>query len=187
MKLLGYLILLGLVQACDPYGFGFKKNPAYVLNEAFKSVLALDHESFIDISGKEALCLYGNSEGMAYLRTHLNQDSENVEIRSKLIRNSSIYTNAPHFVGYWSYYNEKYQVDIINKALNSEILRVVVECHFGFEGQKSDGYQNLKLKKYKMKECRLIKLIPAQFEGLPLRPECKQLAVALQPLEALVI
>jgi hypothetical protein len=179
MKRFSFLILLGLLQACDPYGFGFKMNPAFVLNEAFKSVLALDHEAFLDVSGKEALCLYGNPEGISYLRGNLNLDADKVEIKPKLIENSSKYTKAPHFVGYWSYYQEKYQINILDKATKDELLQVVVECHYGFEGEKKESYQNLKLKKYKMKECRVIKMIPLKFSALPLRDECQPLRVDL--------
>jgi hypothetical protein len=179
MKLLSFLILLGIFVACDPYGFGFKKNPAYVLNEAFEAVIALDHEAFLEVSGKEALCLYGNPEGVAYLRNNLKIDSETVEIKPKLLENSSKYTKFPQFVGYWSYYQEKYLVDILDKTSKAELLKVLVECHYGFEGQKSDKYQNLKIKKYKKKECRVIKIIPFKFAALPLKEVCKPLKVDL--------
>jgi hypothetical protein len=179
MKLLSFALLLGLIQACDPYGFGFKMNPAFVLNEAFKSVLALDHEAFVDVSGKEALCLYGNPEGVTYLRNNLNIDREQVEINPKLIANTSKYTKAPHFVGYWSYYQERYQVDIFDKKTKEELLKVVVECHYGFEGEKNPSYQNLKIKKYKKKECRVIKMIPFKFPVMEMREECIPLKVTL--------
>lgn len=179
MKQISLLILLGLVQACDPYGFGFKNNPAFVVNEAFEAVRDLSPEAFIEISGKEALCIYGNLEGLAYLKSNLILNSEDFEIKPKLIENSSQYTNSPKFVGYWSYYNEKYQLDISHKANQAELLNVIVECNYGFEGLKSEGYQNLKLKKYKRKECRLIKIIPKQFEPLPLTEQCQDLSVDL--------
>lgn len=180
MKLFSFLILLGLFQACDPYGFGFKKNPAYVLNEAFQAVLALDHEAFLEVSGKEALCLYGNADGVAYLRNNLKINDENVEIKPKLISNLSKRTDTPRWVGYWSYYHEMYQVDILDKTSKAELLRVAVECNYGFEGKKKPEYAKVtKTKKYKMKECRLIKVIPSKFSALPMREECNELRVDL--------
>lgn len=179
MKLVSFLALLGLVVACDPYGFGFKKNPAFVLNEAFESVVAMDVEAYVDVTGKEALCLYGNNDGLSYLRNNLSIKTENVEIKPRLIANSSQYTNSPHFVGYWSYYNERYQVDILDKVSKEEFLKVVVECHYGFEGEKNTKYQHMKLKKYKKKECRVIKVIPFKFKPLPMRAECEPLKVTL--------
>lgn len=179
MKLIGLILFLGLLQACDPYGFGFKHNPAFVLNEAFESVLSLDHEAFIAVSGKEALCVYGNAQGVTYLRDRMSIDPDKVEFRPKMVENSNKYTNNPLFVGYWSYYHEKYLVDIQDKQSKRELMSILVECHYGFDGEKSDSYQNLKLKKYKRKECRLIKLVPAQFEPLAIPAECDLLKVTL--------
>ncbi len=179
MKLISFAFILALFQSCDPYGFGFKMNPAFVLNEAFQSVLSLDHESFLDISGKEALCLYGNPEGITYLRNNMHIESDSILIEPKLIENTSKYTKIPKFVGYWSYYQERYLINILDKSSKKELLEVVVECHYGFEGEKNKSYENLKLKKYKKKECRVIKLIPFEFKALPINKECTPLVVTL--------
>lgn len=179
MKLVSFLMLLGLSIACDPYGFGFKKNPAYVLNEAFQAVLAMDVDSYLDVTAKEALCVYGNNDGLSYLRSNLNIKTDEVEIKPKLIANSSKYTNSPEYVGYWSYYNERYLVEILDKSTKEEFLRVAVECHYGFEGEKNPKYQQLKLKKYKKKECRVIKVLPSKFKPLPTRSACDPLRVNL--------
>lgn len=179
MKRIGLFFVLGLLQACDPYGFGFKQNPAYVLNEAFESVLSLNHEAFIEVTGKEALCLYGNAEGITYLRDNLSIDPDKVEIKPKMVENSNKYTNTPLFVGYWSYYHENYLLDILDKKTKQELMKVLVECHYGFDGEKSDDYQELKLRKYKKKECRLIKLVPSQFAALPVSQDCELLRVTL--------
>jgi len=179
MKLLFLLVTFGLIQACDPYGFGFKKNPAFVVNAAFESMLNLDTESFIEVSGKEALCLYGNPEGLSYLKEHLSVNTEKLDLKSKLIEDSSRYTNNPHFVGYWSYYNEKYELNVSDKTSEQELLKVFVECHYGFNGEKNENYENLKLNKYKKKECRVIKIQPLHFEGLEASEQCRNLLVEL--------
>lgn len=179
MKLMSFFLLLSTLIGCDPYGFGFKHNPAYVLNEAFEAVLAQDPDAFNAVSGKEALCLYGNVAGVTYLKNNLKIDVEKVEIKPKLIENSSHYTNLPQHVGYWSYYNERYQVDILDKNTKEEFFKVVVECHYGFEGEKSDKYKELKLRKYKKKECRVIKVIPFHFPSLKMTKECEPLKVNL--------
>jgi hypothetical protein len=179
MRFLGTMLLILISQACDPYGFGFKNNPAYVLDKAFQSVQDLDPESFIEATGKEALCLYGNLEGLAYLKSHIILDEKKLEIEPKLIENSSNYTDNPLYVGYWSYYHERYQLDIFEKATKAELMKVVVECNYGFEGFKSESYRNLKLKKYKKKDCKIIKIIPRQFDSLPMKKECELLQVEL--------
>lgn len=181
MKLFGFLILLGLFTACDPYGFGFKKNPAYVLDEAFQSVVAKDFDAFNEVSGKEALCLYGNSAGIAFLFGNLKVDADKIEIKPKILSNFSKHTAVPSYVGYWSYYQEIYQVDILDKVTKEELIKVAVECNYGFEGEKKAEYkQQMKLKKYKKRECRLIKIMPSKnFKTLPMTAECQQLAVTL--------
>lgn len=181
MKLFGMLIVLGLFTACDPYGFGYEKNPAYVLDEAFQSVIAKDYDAFNEVAGKEALCLYGNASGMAFLLGNLRIDADKVDIKPKILSNFSKHSAIPSYVGYWSYYREIYQVDILDKATKAELLKVAVECHYGFEGEKKAGYKDqMKLKKYKKRECRLVKILPSKyFSVLPMNEECKQLAVTL--------
>lgn len=181
MKLFGFFILLGLISACDPYGFGFKKNPAYVLDEAFQSVLAKDFNAFNEVSGKEALCLYGNANGIAYAYSNLKINSDKVEIKPKILSNFTKLTPVPEYVGYWSYYRETYQVDILDKDTKEELLRVAVECHYGFDGKKKDEYRKeMKKTKYKRRECRLVKVIPtAKFKVLPMTEECRPLEVKL--------
>lgn len=181
MKLFGLLILLGLFTACDPYGFGFKMNPAYVLDEAFQSVMALDFDAFNKVSGKEALCLYGNANGMAHIRSNLSINKDKVEIKPKLISNFTKATPVPEYVGYWSYYRETYQVDILDRDTKEELLRVAVECHYGFEGKKKAEYkEKMKLTKYKKRECQLVKVLPtAKFKVIPMNNECKLLEVKL--------
>ncbi|MBA2404834.1 MAG: hypothetical protein H0V66_08690 [Bdellovibrionales bacterium] len=180
MKLFSFLILLGLFVACDPYGFGFKKNPAYILNVAFQAVLSSDHEAFLAVSGKEALCLYGNPEGISYLRTNLKIDEEKIEIKPKLISNLTKRYENPIPVGFWSYYQEIYQIDILDKVSKEALLGVVVECNYGFAGQKKPEYAKVtKTKKYKMKECVLIKVMPSKFAALPIKAKCQPLKVTL--------
>lgn len=180
IKLFSVILMLGVLQSCDPYGFGFKNNPAFVISEAYQAVVSLDHESFVDVSGKEALCLYGNVAGISYLRSNLKLNAEAVDIKPKLIPDSNKHTATPQFVGFWSYYHERYQVDILDKASQAELFRVVIECNYGFGGAKKPEYaKSMKTKKYKVKECRLIKVLPSKFSALPMRPECVPLRVDL--------
>jgi hypothetical protein len=181
MKLIGFFFILSCVVACDPWGFGFKKNPAYVLTKAFEASMAEDPESFIQVSGREALCLYGNENGLEYLKLNMGlTDPEAVEIFPKLIQNSTKETRRnPVFVGFWSYYQERYTIDILNKLDKKELLQVIVECHYGMEGEKRPKHQDMKLKHYKKKECRVIKIIPFNFKALPMTEECRALQVNL--------
>lgn len=178
MKLLGLIFLLGLFQSCDPYKFGFKHNPAFILNEAFEAVKDKNAGAFTKISGKEALCVYGNDKGMQYLYNNLNIDVEEIKITPKLIASTVKFNTNPIHVGYWSYYTEVYEVNIIDRASHDQLLKVAVECNYGFEGEKKPEYKEVtKLTKFKKRECKLIKLIPAKFESLPVSNACRALKV----------
>lgn len=177
MKILGFLILLSTVVACDPYGFGFKKNPAYVLDEAFKAVSNLDVESFLEVTGREALCIYGNPKSLNYLKDNIIINTENVKLNPTKL--SNVHYTSPKFVGYWSYYHERYEIQILDKEKNEVLLETIVDCDYGFDGVKDSKYVNLKPKKYKMKECRAIKLSPKKFKALPLPDRCNAMKIAL--------
>lgn len=177
MKIFGFLALLSLLAACDPYGFGFPKNPAYVLDESFKSITNLDVDSFLEVTGKEALCLYGNEQGLHYLKEKINLDPSNVTLVPNVLETKHYPT--PVFVGYWSYYNERYQVQIRNKQTSEVLMETIVDCDYGIDGEKNPELVNQKPKKYKKKECRAIKLIPKTFESLPVPEKCEKLRVNL--------
>jgi hypothetical protein len=177
MKLLTLCFLLVAMVACDPYGFGFKKNPAFVLRQAFEAALSLDTDGFIKVSGREAMCVYGNADGLAYLREQADLRTEDVALKLNVI--DSRYPANPIPVGFWSYYTEKYLVDILEKKSKTKIMGIMVECHYGFDGEKRERYQQLNPKKYKVKECKVIKLMPETFTPLPLPSECELLKIPL--------
>lgn len=177
MKSFGLFLILITLAGCDPYGFGFKKNPAYVLDEAFKAITNQDTETFLEMTGKEALCTYGSPEGIAYLKDRVTLSPENVKLKPTVLENRH-YTN-PKFVGYWSYYHERYQIDILDKITSEVLLKAIVDCEYGTEGEKSDKLINLKPKKYKKKECRVVKVIPQTFQELPMSTRCDTLRITL--------
>lgn len=177
MKMWGLIFLIFAAIACDPYGFGFKKNPAFILGESFKAVGNLDHESFTELSGKEALCLYGNPNGVLYLKENLNFDANDIKLKPYLLNEERF--SSPRYVGYWSYYQTRYQVDIINKKSKAIVLKTIIDCHYGTDEKQNIKYAEFKANEYKVKECRLIKIIPIDFSALPLPERCNELRVTL--------
>lgn len=177
MKHFGILLILISVVACDPYGFGFKKNPAYVLDQAFTAITNQDTETFLEVTGKEALCIYGNPEGIAYLKKRVTLTAESVNLKPAVLETKH-FTN-PKFVGYWSYYHERYQIDILDKVTSEVLLKSIVDCDYGTEGEKSEELINLKPRKYKKKECRLVKVVLQKFPEFPLPAKCRDLKVTL--------
>ncbi len=179
MKILALIALTLFVIACDPYGFGFKKNPTYVLDQALKAIQNMDDESFLEVSGKEALCLYGNKEGIAYLHEKVTADVQNLQLKHKQIGELKV-LSSPEYVGFWSYLKQRYVVEIQQKSDRSLLGTLVVDCNFGVFGEKNTSYHSIRdPKKFKMKECRLTKLIPNSFKPLVLTPRCQNLVVTL--------
>ncbi len=177
MKYLIFFVLWIVAVSCDPYNFGFKKNPIYILGQAFKAVVDLDQVGFIEATGNEALCVYGNAKGLTYLKENLDIQVDNIELVPKVL--SSKYFTSPQFVGYWSYYTERYIIDVIDSSNGKKDLQAIVECNYGTEGTKSIKLQNLEPSEYKRIECRLIKIIPLTFESLPIKSRCQGLKVSL--------
>lgn len=177
MKLLMMIsMLLGIV-SCDPYNFGFKKNPAFVIEETFKSISNLDKTSFLELTSKEALCVYGNEEGIKYLKDNFKFNPEDISFLPSVLETK--YFKIPNFVGYWSYYFERYEIDVKNKSTDEFLMRVIVDCNYGTENEKDQGLINLKPSKYEMKECRIVKFKPNQFSELPIPEKCGVLRLDL--------
>jgi hypothetical protein len=177
MKWSAYLLFTLVVVACDPYNFGFKLNPAKILNEAFVAIKDEDKDAFLRVSGKEALCIYGNDQGMAYLRNHANIDIDDIKLKLNLLKETSF--EIPEYVGYWSYLSQRFQMDVLDRDSNETLIKAIVDCHYGVDGEKSPSYIKLKREKYKRKECKLIKIIPITFEPLKLPKRCNILKVVL--------
>lgn len=180
MKILALISLTFFVIACDPYGFGFKKNPAYVLDQALKAIQNMDDESFLEVSGKEALCLYGNKEGITYLHEKVRADVHNVQLKHKEVGELKKLSAPEYVAGFWSYMRQRYVVEIQQKSDGATLGTLVVDCHYGAEGEKKPSYLNVKNpKKFKKKECRITKIVPAGFEALAVTDRCQGLAVEL--------
>lgn len=177
MKILSLLILFTLITACDPHGFGYDHNPAWVLDTAFRAVGNSDQESFLEVSGKEALCLYGNADGISYLKQRLTFDVDQVKINHSIVE--SKHFKIPEFVGFWSYYTERYKVDVLDKRSGELLLVAIVDCNFGTASEKDEGLENLTPIKYKKKECKLIKVSSSKFEALPISARCEMFRIQL--------
>lgn len=173
MKAALNLFILMILMSCDPYQFGFKNNPAYVLDETLKAIQNQDLDSVTEVMSKEALCVYANVDGLKYLKEHVSINSTDVKLSWKL-RESHL--SIPENNGFWSYFSSRYLIDVQSKA-NKLLAQVVVDCDYGTDGYKDDKLINLNPKKYLVKECRLVKIIPQTFEALPLTDPCQAVAV----------
>lgn len=175
MKSLAILITLFLVSACDPHGFGFKNNPVAILEKIHESIERGDVDQFLNYTSREALCVYGNKEALEFLKERF---PEAAPIKTKATKLTSTVLNNPKFVReYWSYYREEYEVTISHKKSKEELAVVQVVCDYGREGARRDDLINVKINRYKKRECRVSKFTPVAFEGLPLPEICQQMRV----------
>ncbi len=177
MKRLVFILLILGTSACDPFNFGFKHNPAYVLDKAFNSIQNLDNQSFLEISGKEALCLYGSSTGLSHLKSKIELDISELKPVAKLINSKR--NDSAEFVGYWSYYTERYQILVSENRSKEVILETIIDCNYGTDSERDDKLKGLKPKEYPKKECRLVKIIPKKFKALEISAKCKMFEVKL--------
>lgn len=169
-----HLFLLMLLMACDPYNFGFKNNPAYVLDETLKAIQNQDLDALTEVTSKEALCVYANTETLKLLKEKVSITSSEVKLSWKIRER---HLSIPENNGFWSYFNSRYLIDIESKAASRLLAQVVVDCDYGTDGYKDEKLLNLSPKKYLVKECRLVKVIPVTFEA-PVLPEvCQAVAV----------
>jgi hypothetical protein len=178
MKFFVIISMLLVFVSCDPYRFGFEKNPAFVLDETFKSITNLDQTSFLELTSKEALCVYGNDKGIKYLKENLQINSEEIRFVPNVLETR--YFKVPNFVGYWSYYFERFEIDLNNKTSDEFLMRVIFDCNYGTEDEKDQDLINLKPSKYKKKECRIVKFKPKQFAELPIPEKCGILRLDLE-------
>ncbi len=176
-KLITNLLFLILLASCDPFNFGFKKNPAYILNETFIAIKNLDQQSFIEVTGKEVLCTYGNPEGLDYLKKHMEFEADDVKITP--VKISEAYASSPKFVGFWSYLQERYKVEVVDEKTLLPLLYAYMDCDYGTDLEKNEKLLNLPKEKYRKKECQLVKVEPVVFQPLPLPKACEIMKIKL--------
>ena len=175
MKGLFPLIILFLVAACDPHGFGYKNNPVAILEKIHESIERNDVQQFLDYTSREAMCVYGNEAGLKNLRENL---PEKTPIKTKATKLTATAFTSPKFVReYWSYYREDYEVDILHKKENTLLASVRVVCDFGLDGSRDDKLLFAAVAKYKRRECRVVKFTPVSFAPLPVASDCEVLKV----------
>jgi hypothetical protein len=169
--------LLATLVSCDPFRLGYDHNPAYILDSAVKSIENLDVEGLREVLAKEAYCVYGNEQGVHFLKEKLPTNYEN--IRPVLKEISNTHHSIPNYVGYWSYLTIRYRVEVQDKRSSEILLGAIIDCDFGIEGEKDDKWLNRKYSRYKKKECKVVKLIPNKLSVLMTPSSCQNLMVVL--------
>lgn len=170
-----FLSVLFIFVACDPYNFGFEKNPFTILDQLLKATQNQDLQSFIESTDKEALCVYGNEKALQYLKENVQMTTSEVKLKWKT---KETYLSLPQYVdGYWTYFNVRFLMEIQDKKTDQKLADVVMDCYYGSSEEKSTTLLNLKPGRYPVKECKLVKFIPTTFEGLPVPESCSSVKV----------
>lgn len=169
------LIFVIFAVACLPDNYTFKENPIYILKEALNSLEKRDAEQFVRISGKEALCLYANDNGIQALSDNFPYTESDLSVKHQLL--DAQFNEPVKFVGYWSYRTERHLFNISEKASGKKVMNVLIDCDFGNEGEKLKSEDQRNDKKYTIKKCRLVKVIPETFSGLQMPSKCESLRV----------
>ncbi len=87
---------------------------------------------------------------------------------------------APEYVGFWSYLRQRYVVEIQQKSDKTVLGTLVVDCNYGAANEKKPAYSRVRdPKKFKVKECKITKIIPATFQALPVGANCSSLSINL--------
>lgn len=171
------LIILFLLTtlACLPESYNFKENPIYILKEALNALEKRDTEKFLRISGKEALCLYGSDAGIQRISDNFPYTEDDLKVKHQQV--FSQFNEPIKFVGHWSYKTERHAFVISEKRSKDKILEAIIDCEFGNEGEKLKVEERKDEKKYKIKQCRLVKIIPLTFKSFSLPRQCEALKV----------
>lgn len=168
-------LLIFTTLACLPDNYSFKENPIFILKEALDSLEKRDADKFQKISGKEALCLYANDSGLQRLSDNFPYQEDDLKVDYKLLNTQ--FNSPAKFVGYWSYKTERHSFAISEKNQQKKVMDVIIDCEFGNEGEKLKIEDQKNEKKYKIKQCRLVKIIPHTFSSLMLPKKCENLRV----------
>ena len=158
--------------------FGYKQNPVNTIVMAHKSIMKENLKELKELLSKEALCLYGTSNGLAHLKKELLPKINKYSLEANLL--ISKYLKNARFVGFWSYYTEEYKLSLINKDKKNLEAEIIVGCNFGFDRVRSKSDLDRPVNEYEIKTCRIQKLTGHAIAAIPMTKACKDFEV--QPL-----
>ncbi len=162
--------LLLVLSSCMEREFGYKNNPAFILQRAHQALRADDAPAALQLLSKHALCHWGNHAGLEALKRALPHNLRDVKPDIRLAEGKTLAT--PIFVGHWAYYKDVYAAQLVDDRSGTLIAELRIECHFGVSGARRD--EDAKIPKLKMPEqhCKVAVLAARSFEEPKARKEC---------------
>lgn len=184
LNLLHILVLILLCASCGEEEFGFRSNPLNVLINATKIIQKRKFKQLDDVMGKGAFCQWSTPANSELLRHHLdgvNPLRSEKNYAMKVVPLSNKKYDHPHFVGFWSYYMDDYNIVITDKRTGELTIEVKLECEFGITGARSDKDKNKSKSSMPEKRCKIVGITPHTFSAPPITENC-QLFTQSQPL-----
>jgi DNA-binding transcriptional ArsR family regulator len=148
--------------------YAYEKKPDVLIERARDAAKKLDVEKFSKFVGRKALCDWGTTTALQQLQVGLG----NTQLSSDLTRLTQGYLAKARFSGFWIYYEQIFDLKVLNKRSRELIAEGKVECHWGAEGVKRESDLNRPLDAYPIKSCRIVLLEPRTFNSPAARPEC---------------
>lgn len=165
-----FLSLAVLAFACQRANFGFKNNPAEMMIRAHRAVQANHLEDLKKTLSRHALCYWGNTQGLASLKKSLPTDIEKLSPDMTLVESTQLKT--PRFVGYWAYYEDVYNAQLIDKDSRILLGEARIECHFGVDGVKRESDAAIEKLSFPERNCKVTVLKARSFNNPAHKKEC---------------
>ena len=144
------LLSLSLTSCVDMTAHGFYWSPSQILKHAEEAITDLDEYKWQEATKDHALCKFGTTEGLKYLRKYLPQKNE--LLSSVITKTKAKNQNGSEYSAYFIYFKEVYSITLPNK-LNAEIV-----CDYGMDKQNS-AYTKYPVTKMQFGSCAMTRLI----------------------------
>ena len=160
-----FFILMWCVLAS---AFAYEKKPDVLIERAREAAKKLDIEKFSQAVGRKALCDWGTLPALHQLQIGLGDAS----LTSELTRTQQGHLAKARFNGFWVYYEQLFDLKVINKRSRELIAEGKIECQWGEAGVKRESDLNRRVEEYSIKSCRIVVLEPRTFGSPAPRREC---------------
>lgn len=154
MKVVLALLTLLLASSCEyaSLKYGYYWNPIKVLEEAHESLETNNLSQLTAVLTDKALCSYGSREGLNNLKGSLAKVDESSVQEPVLV--SEKYLSKPQYVGYYSYFQQKYVSRALDKYGHT-LFKVTILCNMG-SPDFSQKLVNAPFHQYETKSCSIV-------------------------------
>ena len=165
-----FLSLAFLAFSCERANFGFKNNPAEVMLRAHRAVQANNLDDLKKNLSRHALCYWGNEIALNNLKSNLPSDIRKLNPEIVLVESKQLKT--PRFLGYWAYYEDVYNAQLVDADSRILLGEARIECHFGVDGVKRESDAAIEKLSFPQRNCKVTVLKARSFNNPAHKKEC---------------